>query len=316
VTILRVRGEASSIESALALCAVNNECSVHSTIKCLDVERSHRGSWTLSFAGDLLLSRTQRISLVYERNARHIAGDGDDSVMVHFNTGRNWFSAEQHGREYELDGNRGGLWVHNLPIGVAGGDGSHFYGIGLPRELTRNWKIAPEDLAGRAFDVNHPACRLLRAHMDILDQTDPDPVVMAAIRVHVGELTGLWLGGLKDSHWRDGNTAERQQGHAAAITAVVARRHAEAHLSAAAVGREVGLAERTVQHVLSREGTSFSRLLGATRAEAAHARLSDRRYSGLSVTDIALACGFNDMSAFYRAFRARYDCNPSDVRAR
>lgn len=42
--------------------------------------------------------------------------------------------------------------------------------------------------------------------------------------------------------------------------------------------------------------------------------LTSRRFDGHRIIDIALACGFADISYFNRAFRARYGVTPSDVR--
>jgi AraC-like DNA-binding protein len=36
--------------------------------------------------------------------------------------------------------------------------------------------------------------------------------------------------------------------------------------------------------------------------------------AGLKIIDLAYRCGFNDISTFNRAFRARYNVTPSDVR--
>ncbi len=313
--VMRTVSEASTAEAALALCAANNACSVHSTMTCLDPDRSHNGSWALTVVDDLIVSRTRRLSLVYQRDGRHISGDADDSVMVHFNTGHNWFAAEQLGRDYDLAPGSGGIWVHNAPIRAACGDGCDFYGIGVPRALTRLWRLSPEDLVGRTFDVRSPPHRLLRVYMDMLATcSDLDDDMAQAMKIHIAELTGLWLGGLKDSHWRDANPQARQQTRALAIRAFLERHYADHGLSAAATGRALGLSERLVQHVLTQDGTSFSKCLGQVRAEAAHARLSDAAWRGRSVAAIAQACGFNDLSSFYRAFRARYDLHPADLR--
>jgi AraC-like DNA-binding protein len=42
--------------------------------------------------------------------------------------------------------------------------------------------------------------------------------------------------------------------------------------------------------------------------------LTSRRFDVHRIIDIALACGFADISYFNRAFRARYGVTPSDVR--
>ena len=39
--------------------------------------------------------------------------------------------------------------------------------------------------------------------------------------------------------------------------------------------------------------------------------LRDPRYAATSISDIAFACGFGDLSYFNRAFRRRYGATPS-----
>ena len=42
--------------------------------------------------------------------------------------------------------------------------------------------------------------------------------------------------------------------------------------------------------------------------------LSDQGHDRLKITDIAYACGFNDISYFNRRFRARFGCSPTQYR--
>jgi len=50
------------------------------------------------------------------------------------------------------------------------------------------------------------------------------------------------------------------------------------------------------------------------RLERAHRLLSDPKLSDRTLTSIAFAAGFNDLSYFNRTFRRRYHATPSDVR--
>jgi AraC-like DNA-binding protein len=44
--------------------------------------------------------------------------------------------------------------------------------------------------------------------------------------------------------------------------------------------------------------------------------LGSLRFADRRITEIVFACGFNDISYFNRAFRARYGASPSDIRNR
>jgi len=50
------------------------------------------------------------------------------------------------------------------------------------------------------------------------------------------------------------------------------------------------------------------------RLQKARAMLSDARNDRMKVSDIALACGFNEVSYFNRRFRARFGCSPTQYR--
>ena len=57
---------------------------------------------------------------------------------------------------------------------------------------------------------------------------------------------------------------------------------------------------RTLDRALAAEGTSFRRLLEQLRREASARALAESRHS---VSEVAFLLGFNDLSAFYRAFK-------------
>ena len=53
----------------------------------------------------------------------------------------------------------------------------------------------------------------------------------------------------------------------------------------------------------------------AERLARAHGLLSDPRRRAEKISEVALDCGFGDVSYFNRAFRREYGAAPSDVRA-
>lgn len=75
----------------------------------------------------------------------------------------------------------------------------------------------------------------------------------------------------------------------------------------------VGVSDRTLRRRLAAEGTSFGDLLLQARKEAADIYL---RQPELSLTEIALALGYGDQSAFVRAFRGWNDISPGAYRRR
>lgn len=66
------------------------------------------------------------------------------------------------------------------------------------------------------------------------------------------------------------------------------------------LAKRLGTSERTLQRALAAEGTSFKDVLAELRSRLARAYLDDGR---TSLSEISLALGFSEPSAFMRAFR-------------
>ena len=80
-----------------------------------------------------------------------------------------------------------------------------------------------------------------------------------------------------------------------------------------AVVSALHLTQRTLQRRLDEEGTSYSALLAEVRLERAQELM---RRSGLQNEEIARALGFDDASAFSRAFKTWTGCSPRHYRER
>ena len=74
------------------------------------------------------------------------------------------------------------------------------------------------------------------------------------------------------------------------------------------------MSARSLQRLFESEGTTFSGFVADARVAEAHAALCDPKQQDRSIADIALDCGFGDISYFNRRFRSRYNASPSEVR--
>lgn len=93
----------------------------------------------------------------------------------------------------------------------------------------------------------------------------------------------------------------------------IERRLHQPGLSPALVAAALGISTRQLHVLFEPTGTSFGRHLLARRL--ARARLILETSPRASVTDVALASGFDGLSTFFRGFRAAYGCSPGEVRA-
>ena len=78
------------------------------------------------------------------------------------------------------------------------------------------------------------------------------------------------------------------------------------------VAARVGVSVRALQRALAKETRCFRNMLQRARMRAAHRMLVS---TDVSIQEVAYACGYLDLSAFYRAFRRHYDSPPADLRA-
>jgi AraC-like DNA-binding protein len=70
--------------------------------------------------------------------------------------------------------------------------------------------------------------------------------------------------------------------------------------TAAAIGRQMGISERTLHRRLHAEATSFRSILEAVRRELATALLRERR---VGIAEVAFLLGYSEVTAFHRSFR-------------
>jgi AraC-like DNA-binding protein len=83
-------------------------------------------------------------------------------------------------------------------------------------------------------------------------------------------------------------------------------------LSAEFIAGRLGMSARSLQRLFEREGLTFSGFVTGERLARAHNVLGED--DSRSIAEIAMDCGFGDISYFNRKFRARYHAAPSDVR--
>lgn len=79
-----------------------------------------------------------------------------------------------------------------------------------------------------------------------------------------------------------------------------------------AVSRKLGVSRRSLQRELTKEGTSYSKILDSTRASLAYTYLSRDE---LSIDEISFLLGYKDPNSFYRSFQGWTGKTPSEVRS-
>lgn len=93
------------------------------------------------------------------------------------------------------------------------------------------------------------------------------------------------------------------------------RHFAEAELSPRRIAAAHDISTRYLHAVFKPSGTTVARWIWERRLQACHDDLADPSRRHQSVSDIALARGFNDTAHFSRVFKKRFGVTPSAVRA-
>jgi AraC-like DNA-binding protein len=106
---------------------------------------------------------------------------------------------------------------------------------------------------------------------------------------------------------------------AARVASVMAQIHdgfANQQFSTRVVAERLGLSVRYVQDLLQSSGLSITDRIMELRLEKARSMLTDDRNSLLKISEVALSCGFNELSYFHRSFRRKFGASPAKYRMR
>jgi AraC-like DNA-binding protein len=250
------------------------------------------------------------------KRTRSIVSRDNDDLFLFVNSG-GAFAASQCGRELEIGVNGAYLmscsdvgayrWPEGMKITVVR------TGHNAISELVRN----VYDNVGRVLAPDNEGLRLLVPYLRILHDVEPlnNTEARALVTRHVQDLIALALGATGDGA-EIASTRGLRAARLKAIEAHIESRLAQPDLTPAAVALHFRISPRTVQRLFESSGTTFTEFVLERRLARAYAALGDLRAERRTVTDIAMGCGFENISYFNRRFRLRYGATPSDIRNR
>ncbi|MGB9369345.1 MAG: AraC family transcriptional regulator [Xanthobacteraceae bacterium] len=188
--------------------------------------------------------------------------------------------------------------------------------VRLPRTALAGNVTNLEDTYCRRIPRDTPALVLLKRYLALLEDEPAalaDPSLQHSAVTHVYDLLAKTLGATRDAT----AIAEGRGVRAARMKMIrddIARHLTDARLSVHAVAARHKVSPRYVQRLFDESGSTFTEYVMEQRLERAHRLLSDPKLSDRTLTSIAFAAGFNDLSHFQRRFRRRYGARPSDFR--
>jgi AraC-like DNA-binding protein len=169
----------------------------------------------------------------------------------------------------------------------------------------------------RPIPRNSEALRLLIRYTEALrsGSAPTTPALQHLAATHLRDLVAVALGASREgTHLAEQGGIRAARLHA--IKSDIRHRIDRPDLSVVAVAARQGISPRYVQALFENEGTTFSEFVRRERLARVHRMLTDSANAPRTISDIAFANGFGELSHFNRAFRRYYGATPSDVRAK
>jgi len=248
------------------------------------------------------------------RRTQPLLTDGNDDFI--FGTVLSGCSLpSQVGREFRLDAGAavllscGDVGAKDYPVPT------EFLTLRVQRRLLNGMAIKPEDALARPIPANTEAVRLLVDYVQLTlkDRQLTSPELRRLFTAHIQDLVALAVGATRDAaNIAYGRGMRAARLHAA--KAFIAKNVRRADLSAKAAAIYLGVTPRYVHLLFETEGLSFNKFVVERRLLCAYEMLFDSRRSDRTITAIAFAAGFSDLSHFNREFRRRFGMTPSEAR--
>ncbi|MDF0496613.1 AraC family transcriptional regulator [Bradyrhizobium yuanmingense] len=264
--------------------------------------------------GDIAVSQLDSNIQTAVRTQRHVEADSRGDYIIGTMLNGTSSLIRQDGREAIRGVGQAMLYTNAAPIAAQHDGPVAIRCVTVPRALLAERLPNFEDLAVKPLAAS-PALRHLERYLAIVidSDIDADLVLKENISTHLIDLVALVLGARGDS----AELATRRGLRAARLQDVIADirgRFADPSFSPSELARHLGLSPRYVQELLQETGSSFTERVTELRLQKARKMLLDSRYNRSKISDIAYACGFNEVSYFNRCFRRRFGTSPRHYR--
>jgi AraC-like DNA-binding protein len=245
------------------------------------------------------------------RNRSQAAAISDPIYHLTFNPGHSPWAYDIGRRQTVFGTGALMLFDPDLPNTLQTGERNSFRGFQIPKARLLERFAHPDDLVCTILP-DTPAARVLKGYVDLLCSQESlvdDPALSAHVETTLLDLAVLALGASRD----DSDLARQRGLRAARLQEVLAKiraSFADPAFSSERVARELGVTSRYVNKLLYETGETLADRVMELRLQKARAMLASPDCDRMKVSDIALACGFNEVSYFNRCFRRRFGASP------
>lgn len=205
-------------------------------------------------------------------------------------------------------------------------DSTRAYEIYVPRSFDALWVSVPRyrlegrmhalaDIMAQRIDgstgIGHVASSMLSAALD--EAPGMQPAEANRIANHLLDLLSLALTTRREASGTGRTTAYRAS-MLRRIQESIEQQLDDETLSPEGIAALHNISIRYINKLFEREGTSVARWIRMRRLELCRMDFEDPAKSDQSISDIAYAHGFGNISSFNRAFRARFGLSPRTLR--
>ena len=268
---------------------------------------------TFQSHGDVSIA-TGELSAISCSRTKEMLGDGNSDIVILIPQSGPLHAEQGITEEYAEPGDC--LVRRNSETGRTSLRAGGFLTLNLPVERLSE-RVADIDRLGMSvIQSRNPALQLLQAYCGVLIEKEidmPSPLQDNVIGDHLLDLASVAIGANRDA-WHTAQSGGVRAARRLAAQTAIRKNATNPAFRIGDLARGMNVSESYVRKLLAESGRTFSAILLEARLERVYAKLSDARFDGLMISQIALESGFNDISYFNRAFARKFDATPSAVR--
>jgi AraC-like DNA-binding protein len=247
------------------------------------------------------------------QRTRRLIADGNDDIVLVFNL-KGTGASEQCGREAVL---AQGDAVLFSAAETGSTEASRCLNVCIPLRLLKSMVPTIEDQFGKRIPRDNPTLRLLTSYFETWHQGElaATPELGRAFAGHIHDLVALTLSASADV----AEMAAHGGGRVARLALIqreIDKGFTDPRFSLPILASRAGVSARYVQMLLGQMNSSFVKEVNDRRLKRAFDLLlrssPGARY--VSLSDIALECGFTTMAHFHRMFRRQFGVTPGELR--
>lgn len=255
-----------------------------------------------------VISKSQHV----KRSPRQLARSNSDYFLISLQT-RGTGMVVQDGRVARISAGEFALYDTSRPYELLFADDFSQLVVRVPRTAFANRLVAPEWLTARAIDGSSGLGRIALSYLAELDRQLPQVDESAHSRLCETflDLLSLAMSSLTPTRAEVSNVRLQQLYR---IHRFIDDHLADSELSPQWVAQHHKISTRYLNMLFEAAETTPARWIWARRLKRCAEDITDPRHAGRTIGDIAFSWGFNDLTHFSRAFKARFGMSPKDYR--